>query len=815
MKKKLIAFVLITAMLAMFAPGRISVYAAHNKQNSDTATKQSPSDDEDEWDEEEEEEYDPEKCGKNLKWSFNESNGTLTITGSGKMWDYHYDEYEEGHPGWVYNDTTNKYVADKVKKVVFNGNITSIGDFAFIKCKNLKTIQLPSTLMEIGEGVFAESGITELNLPASVSTVHAPIDNVAFWEEYYYGDETPFTKIDGSIKNINVDSANPYFSSVNGILYDKQKNTLICCPEGKSGSVTIPASVTEIASCAFTGCSGLTNITMPKSLTSIGDFAFESCSALTSINIPDSVNDIGMYAFEGCTNLTSIHLPESLQDVDDDLFQHCQNLKSVTIPNSVTSIGWDSFRYCQSITSLTVPNSVTFIGQGAFARCANLKSIIIPKSVKEFEWGNLADATFEDCDNLRDLFFTGSEEEWKKLTEIDESLFEDDDDDEEDEDFNILGLSKKVTIHFNYVPSSLSITSHPANVTAKVNDSVSFTVKAKGEGLTYQWYYKKAGQTAWNKWGTRTTATTTATANSTWDKMQVYCKVTDKNGNTKNSNSATITITGLKITVQPANKTVALGNSITLSLKAEGTGLTYQWYFKKAGQSSFTKWNGRTHVSETVTPNATWNGIQLYCLVKDSTGNKTQSNTIKVTVTQELKITAQPTNVTTKTGSSITVSLKASGSGLTYQWYFKKAGQTSWNVWKGRTHASETVAPNATWDGIQLYCLVKDSAGKSDKSNTVKITLSDVLAITAQPANVTTAANKSVTFTVKAKGTGLTYQWYYKKAGATSWSKWNGHTTASTTATSNSTWNGMQVRCIVKDSKGNSVTSSAAKITIK
>ena len=80
------------------------------------------------------------------------------------------------------------------------------------------------------------------------------------------------------------------------------------------------------------------------------------------------------------------------------------------------------------------------------------------------------------------------------------------------------------------------------STSVKVNDSVTFSIEAQGEGLTYQWYYKKAGQTAWNKWGARTTATTTATANATWNGMQVYCKVTDKFGNSVDSNPATITI---------------------------------------------------------------------------------------------------------------------------------------------------------------------------------------------------------------------------------------------------------------------------------
>ena len=90
-----------------------------------------------------------------------------------------------------------------------------------------------------------------------------------------------------------------------------------------------------------------------------------------------------------------------------------------------------------------------------------------------------------------------------------------------------------------------------------------------------------------------------------------------------------------------------------------------------------------------------------------------------------------------------------------------------------------------------------------------------MLAITQQPVNVSAKAGDSVKFTVKSKGMDLTYQWYFKKKGQTAWTKWNGHTTASTTATDNATWNRMQVRCIVTDEAGNKVTSTAATITIK
>ena len=106
--------------------------------------------------------------------------------------------------------------------------------------------------------------------------------------------------------------------------------------------------------------------------------------------------------------------------------------------------------------------------------------------------------------------------------------------------------------------------------------------------------------------------------------------MTDGAGNRVNSSVMSVSV--LSISVQPVNQTVAAGNSITLSLKATGSGLSYQWYFRKKGQSAFSVWNGRTHASETVAPNATWNGIQLYCVVKDSAGHSVKSSTVTVTV---------------------------------------------------------------------------------------------------------------------------------------------------------------------------------------
>ena len=116
---------------------------------------------------------------------------------------------------------------------------------------------------------------------------------------------------------------------------------------------------------------------------------------------------------------------------------------------------------------------------------------------------------------------------------------------------------------------------------------------------------------------------------------------------------------------------------------------------------------------------------------------------------------------------------------------------------------------------MQVRCKVTDSTGKTVYSNAATITIAAPLKITQQPKNVTASAGEDVAFIIKATGTGLKYQWYIKKSGATSWTAWNGRTAASFFSTANSTWNGMQVRCIVTDAAGTKITSNTIKITLQ
>jgi Putative peptidoglycan-binding domain-containing protein len=365
------------------------------------------------------------------------------------------------------------------------------------------------------------------------------------------------------------------------------------------------------------------------------------------------------------------------------------------------------------------------------------------------------------------------------------------------------------------IKDAVSIVGQPADVSIYAGQKAVFSVKAKGTGLTYQWYYKKADTVYWNKWNGRTTASTTATANDTWDGMSVKCEITDANGNYIVSRAAVITLRQpVVITGQPQSVTGQLGDSMTFSVDAEGYGLTYQWYIKKAGASDWKLWSGHTQASTSGTANDSWNGMQIRCIVTDSGNNTAESEAAVITLEMPLAITQQPQSVTGQSGDSMTFRVKATGLGLTYQWYIKKAGASDWKLWSGHTTASTSGTANDSWNGMQIKCVVRDSAGNTAESEAAVITLEMPLAITQQPQSVTGQSGDSMTFRVKATGLGLTYQWYIKKAGASDWKLWSGHTTASTSGTANDSWHGMQIKCVVRDSAGNTAESEAAVITL-
>ncbi len=289
-------------------------------------------------------------------------------------------------------------------------SVTSIGESAFESCISLTSVTIPNSVTSIGENAFLGcSGLTSIDIPNSVTSIGR-------WAFYYcdglisvtipnsitsIGD-APFGGCTG-LTSIDVASDNSNYCLVDGVLFNKDKTTLIQYPGGKQGAYTIPNSVTSIGGGAFDGCSGLTSVTIPNSVTSIGSSAFYGCSGLTSVTIPNSVTSIGAVAFYECYGLTSVTIPNSVTNIAEHAFYGCTDLTSVTIPNSVTSIGSSAFYGCSGLTSVTIPNSVTSIGDGAFWQCSGLTSVTIGNSVTSI--GNYA---FWQCSGLTSVTIPNS-----------------------------------------------------------------------------------------------------------------------------------------------------------------------------------------------------------------------------------------------------------------------------------------------------------------------------------------------------------------------------------------------------------------------
>ena len=239
--------------------------------------------------------------GDNLTWTLT-CDSVLTISGTGAMEDY---EWDTG-AAWYSNK-------ESIKSVIIENGVTSIGVVAFKDCHVLLSVEIPNSVTSIESQAFQGSGLSYVRIPSNVTSLGLSIFSGC-----------------SDLSSIDVDVNNPYYCSIDGVLFKKYNTILKQYPGGKQGAYAIPNGVTSIDIAAFYGCSGLTSVEIPNSVTSIGEWAFYSCSSLTSIDIPNSVTSIGRDAFWNCTGLTS-----------------------VSISNSVTSIGEETFADCISLTSFT------------------------------------------------------------------------------------------------------------------------------------------------------------------------------------------------------------------------------------------------------------------------------------------------------------------------------------------------------------------------------------------------------------------------------------------------------------------------------
>ena len=342
----------------------------------------------------------------------------------------------------------NKAFSDctSLETVTIPASVTYVRDSAFYGCTSLKSVTIPESVTYIGGYAFAECySLKYADIPANVSGIGL----------------SPFCNC-RSLENINIDEANKWYTTVDGVLYDKDKTELINYPAGKKdSSYVIPEGIRTIREKAFYGCLNLCELTIPDSVTEIESGAFE-CSSLISdeygtikyvdgwvvgsghtanvvlkdgtrgiafeafscdeiiekVTMPDTVKYINAYAFENCTNLSEVLLSSSLENIESGVFFNCMKLADIVIPDSVISITSDAFyntalldkqntpvKYAgkwviaaEDRDKIVIKDGTKGIANNAFSGCTSLTDITIPDSVTM-----IGDYAFSNCNSLTEI----------------------------------------------------------------------------------------------------------------------------------------------------------------------------------------------------------------------------------------------------------------------------------------------------------------------------------------------------------------------------------------------------------------------------
>ena len=324
--------------------------------------------------------------------------------------------------------------------VIIPDTVTALGYGAFFGCSNLISIVIGNSVSTIDESALEGCvSLTNIHIPASVTYIEpgyrqgiamlAPAFNECI-----------------SLTAITVDPGNSFYSSVDGVLFNKDQTLLIRYPAAKPGNYTISDGVQDIGF-AFEKSIGLTGITIGNSMAHIGRAAFAGCRALTNVVIPTNVTSIGSDAFADCTSLSTISIPSSItsidagwgtldvwepsaffgsnleaihvdplnpiySSVDGVLFNKSQTsliqypggrTGSYIVPGSVERIELNAFAGCTGLAGVTLGKNLANIGAFAFFRCTGLTSVTIPESVT-----NIGVYAFADCTEIVSVVLGGN-----------------------------------------------------------------------------------------------------------------------------------------------------------------------------------------------------------------------------------------------------------------------------------------------------------------------------------------------------------------------------------------------------------------------
>lgn len=305
---------------------------------------------------------------------------------------------------------------DNLKSAELPSSVKTLGSYAFYNCVQLTSVKLSSGLKEIGAGAFYYctklpkltipngvkfikaytfaycKSLKALKLPDSVKNCYlecfdySALRSISFGSglkglSYYIFTECP------KLEKISVSKTNKYFSSKNGVLYDKKKTVLRAYPMNRSKRrFTFPSSVKEVYYFAFYGNNNLNSVKFNKKLEKIRSSAFSRCEKLTSVTFNKNLKFVDTCAFDFCKSLKKLHIKKNKNlKICNRAFEECKNLKKVTI--DYIGEKWEGmiFEYCKNLKTVILKDGVKRIPYEMFDNCPKLKKIKIPSSVKEID----------------------------------------------------------------------------------------------------------------------------------------------------------------------------------------------------------------------------------------------------------------------------------------------------------------------------------------------------------------------------------------------------------------------------------------------
>lgn len=249
------------------------------------------------------------QCGNNAFWSFSENTGTLTISGTGAMWDYK-----------AYNAMPWYPYIDKINTVVVADGITATGYLAFHQHYNLQSVELPATLKELNGFSYCTS-LKSISIPYGVELIkHEAFKNAG---------------IQSIVLPESVTKIENYAFAYSAIQ-----------------SIDMPSNITSIGHSVFLGCEELKRIELPQGITTIPDSTFAGCNNLECVVLPSTLTEIELQAFAACTSLKNIIIPEGVASIGAHVFYNCTSLAFVCFPISLQYIETTAFRDCSSLVDV-------------------------------------------------------------------------------------------------------------------------------------------------------------------------------------------------------------------------------------------------------------------------------------------------------------------------------------------------------------------------------------------------------------------------------------------------------------------------------